>query len=408
MTGADRIATTIQSTVDAGELAGAAAMIWRDGRVIQTAAAGWRDIEAGLPIERDTLFRVASMTKPITSTAALMLVDEGRFALDDPIARWAPEFSEMRVLRSPDGPFDQTDPAERRITFDDLLTHRSGFTYGAFHSGPIAAAYDEALGGDIDSEVAPDDWIARLAELPLIDQPGEAFHYGHSTDLLGFLIARIEDAPLGEVLRHRIFDPLGMRDTGFTIPKEKRERRAGMYGFDDAGRLKPLSVAPGGATMAARPQDLLFVSGGQGLWSTLDDFTAFARIFVGGGVVDGVRLLKPETLAMMTSNRLSARQRAESRMLSRPIFAAGHGFGMGVAVVLEPEKALPTLCGGGVGSVGWPGAYGGWWQADPNDGSVFVFLAHSMPELRQLAEGIGLGVYSAIMQFQGLATTLEG
>ena len=406
MTGADRIATIIQSSVDAGELAGAATMIWRGGRVIHTTALGWRNIEAGLPIERDTLFRIASMTKPITSTAVLMLFDEGRFALDDPIARWAPEFSDMRVLRSPNGPLDQTDPAERSITFDDLLTHRSGLTYGEFHSGPIAAACDEALGAVIDSKVAPDDWIARLAALPLIDQPGKAFHYGHSTDLLGFLIARIEDAPLGEVLKRRIFDPLGMPDTGFTIPEEKRDRRAGMYGFDDAGRVKPLSVAPGGATMAVRPKDLLFVSGGQGLWSTLDDYTAFARMFVGGGAVDGMRLLKPETFAMMTSNRLSGLQRAESRMLGRSIFAAGHGFGMGVAVVLEPEKALSAVCGGGVGSVGWPGAYGGWWQADPNDGSIFVFLAHSMPELRQLAEGIGLGVYGAIMDFQSLATTL--
>ena len=407
MTGADRIVTTIESIVDAGELAGAATMIWRGGRVIHTAAVGCRDVEAGLPIERDTLFRIASMTKPITSTAALMLFDEGRFALDDPIARWAPEFSEMRVLRSPNGPLDQTDPAERTITFDDLLTHRSGLTYGEFHSGPIAKAYDEALGAVIDSEVAPDDWIGRLAALPLIDQPGEAFHYSHSTDLLGFLIARIEDAPLGEVLKRRIFDPLAMPDTGFTIPEEKRDRRAGMYGFDDAGRVKRLSVAPGRATMAARPAGLPFVSGGQGLWSTVDDYTTFGRIFVGGGAVDGVRLLKPETFAMMTSNRLSGRQRAESRMLGRSPFAVGHGFGMGVAVVLEPEKAFPNVCGGGVGSVGWPGAYGGWWQADPNDGSVFLFLAHSMPELRQLAEGIGLGVYSAIMEFQALATSLR-
>ena len=159
--------------------------------------------------------------------------------------------------------------------------------------------------------------------------------------------------------------------------------------------------------MAVRPHDLPFVSGGQGLWSTVDDYTAFARIFVGGGAVDGVRLLKPETFAMMTWNRLSDRQRAEARMLGRAAFAAGHGFGMGVAVVIEPEKAFPNVCGGGAGSVGWPGAYGGWWQADPNDGSVFVFLAHSMPELRQLAEGIGLGVYSAIMEFQSLATTLR-
>jgi CubicO group peptidase (beta-lactamase class C family) len=150
----------------------------------------------------------------------------------------------MRVLRSLDGPLDQTDPAERPITFEDLLTHRSGLTYGAFHAGPLASAYEEALGGEIDSHVAPDDWIARLAALPLIDQPGAAFHYGHSTDLLGLLIKRIDDAPLGDVLERRIFGPLGMKDTSFTVPPEKRGRRAGMYGFDEAGRLvKRLTAA---------------------------------------------------------------------------------------------------------------------------------------------------------------------
>src|SRR5215471_11281546 len=169
------ISTAIRAIVNAGGLAGAATLVWRAGKVIQAAGIGWRDVEAKLPIEGDTLFRIASMTKPITSAAALMLFEEGRFALNDPIARWAPEFSRMRVLRSHNGSLDQTDPAERPITFEDLLIHRSGLTYGAFHTGPIASAYKEALGRDIDSHVAPDDWIARLAALPLIDQPGAAF-----------------------------------------------------------------------------------------------------------------------------------------------------------------------------------------------------------------------------------------
>src|SRR6478736_3599381 len=215
MSGKDPIATATAAIVEAGVLAGAATLVWRGGHVVQTAAVGWRDMEAKLPIERSTLFRIASMTKPITSTAALMLLEEGRYTLDEPIARWAPEFSRMRVLRSLSGPLDQTDPAVRQITFRDLLTHRSGLTYGALHAGPIGKAYAEALGGDIDTDVAPDDWIARLAALPLIDQPGATLHYGHSTDLLGLLIARIEDAPLGDVLARRIFGPLGMKDTGF-------------------------------------------------------------------------------------------------------------------------------------------------------------------------------------------------
>jgi CubicO group peptidase (beta-lactamase class C family) len=161
----------LQKVVDSRELAGAATLVWRNGE-FQTACVGWRDVEANLPVEPDTIFRLASMTKPITSVAALMLVDEGRIALTDSIARYAPEFSHMRVLRSPDGPLDETDPAERPITFEDLLTHRAGFTYADFHRGPIAQAYRDALGGDIDSNVAPDEWIARLARLPLVGQPG--------------------------------------------------------------------------------------------------------------------------------------------------------------------------------------------------------------------------------------------
>ena len=182
--GAQQITDAIGEIVNAGSLAGAVTLVWQNNEVIQVAEVGWRNIELNLPIQRNTLFRIASMTKPITSTLALMLFDEGRFALNDPITRWAPEFSQMRVLRSPTSTLDQTVPAERLITFEDLLTHRSGLTYADWHSGPISKAYKEALGGDIDSEVHPDDWIARLATLPLIDQPGAAFHYGHSTDLL--------------------------------------------------------------------------------------------------------------------------------------------------------------------------------------------------------------------------------
>jgi CubicO group peptidase (beta-lactamase class C family) len=404
---ADPIAAAIGELVDAGELAGAAMLVWRDGKVIQQACVGWRDIAAGLPMVRDTLFRIASMTKPITSTAALMLMEEGRFALADPIARWAPEFAKMHVLRSPTGPLDQTVPAERPITFADLLTHRAGLSYGDFQQGPIAAAYQDALGGNIDSTIAPDEWITRLAALPLIDQPGALFHYSHATDLLGFLIARIEDAPLGDVLERRIFKPLGMKDTGFTVPKAKQDRRAGLSGFNATGRLTTLPAVPGGHALAERPAEMSYVSGGQGLWSTLDDYLAFARMFVSKGTVDGVRLLRPETLALMMTNQLTNQQRSQSKMSGMPIFAAGHGFGLGVAVVMEPEKADPTRCGGGIGAVGWPGAYGGWWQADPNDNSVLIFLTHSMVDLEQMANGFGLGAWMAITQFQALASTMQ-
>ncbi len=390
--------------VNAGALAGAATIVWRRGRVCAAASVGRRNVQSGLPIERDTIFRIASLTKPVTTVAALMLLDEGRIALDDAIGRYAPELLAMRVLRHADGPLEVTDPARRAITFRDVLTPRSGLTYGDFHRGPIGEAYQETLGPQIDNDLTPNEWMARLATLPLVDEPGAGFHYGHSTDLLGFLIARIEGTPLSDVLARRIFKPLGMADTGFTVPPHKRVRRAAFCGFDTDGQLMALTRAPGGHALLERPDDMTFESGGQGLWSTVDDYLAFARIFVEGGAVDGVRLLQPETLRMMASNQLTATQRATAHTLGRRPFAVGHGYGMGVAVVMEPEHANPLRCGGGAGAVGWPGAYGGWWQADPNDGSVLVFLAHSMVELEQIARGIGAGVWSAIRAFHTVAS----
>ena len=408
MTVVDTIGTAIQGYVDTGAIAGAATLVWRRGRGVRTASFGRRDLTTGLLVERDTIFRIASMTKPVTTIAALTLFEEGRFALDDPIVDYAPELAQMRVLRDPEGSLDETVEAIRHITFDDLLTHRSGLTYGDFHRGPIATAHREAIGGTVDNPLSPDEWIARLATLPLIDQPGAGFHYGHSTDLLGFLIARIEGAPLGGVLARRVFAPLGMSDTGFVVSSDKRARRAGLCGFDDEGHPLALAETPGGHARAERPDDMTFESGGQGLWSTLDDYLAFARLFVGGGAVDGVRLLRPETLTRMASNQLTRQQRDSSRMFGMPLFKVGHGYGMGVAVVTEPEQADPLRCGGGVGAVGWPGAWGGWWQADPGDESVLIFLAHNMVELHQMASGIGLGVWSAIATFQQLASVDDG
>ena len=396
------IEEVLNRSVEAGELAGAAAVIWRDGYVAETATVGRRDLRTGLPVERDTIFRIASMTKPMTTVVALMLHEEGRFDLDEPITNCAPEFARMRVLRDSEGALDRTDDAARPITFRDLLTHRSGLTYGDFHRGPIASAHEEMLGPQIDSPLTPDEWIGRLAALPLIDQPGAGFHYGLSTDLLGFLVARLDGARLGEVLARRLFKPLGMRDTAFVVPDAQRHRRAGLCGFDHEGRLTALSCAPGGHALDERPDGMTFESGGQGLWSTLDDYLAFARMLIGDG--DGAPLLRRQTLAMITSNQLTAEQRATARLLGLPVFATGHGYGMGVAVVLEPEHANPLRCRGSVGTLGWPGAYGSWWQADPGDRSVLIFLAHNMVELGQMAQGVGLGVWSAISSFHEFAT----
>ncbi len=400
------VTSELERHVDAGVLAGVVAGVWQHGKLVRQSCVGVRELETRSAMHPDAIFRIASMTKPITSTVALMLLEEGRFALADPISRWAPEFTHMRVVSSPSGDMEHTEPANRAITFDDLLTHRAGFTYGPFHQGPLARAYADSLGGDIDSHVAPDEWISRLASLPLVQQPGAALHYGHSTDLLGLLLARIADAPLGDVLQGRLFGPLGMADTGFTVPTSKVARKAGLVGFDDAGKLTPLRTCPGGSTVAVRPDTMTFVSGGQGLWSTLTDYGRFARMFVEDGTVDGVRLLKPETLKLMTANHLTPVQRTRSNVGGLPLFATGHGFGLGVAVVMDPSKCLATVCSGGEHTVGWPGGFGGWWQADPTNGSVMVFLCHNMVERHQFARGIGMSVYEAIAQFHAHASNI--
>lgn len=389
-------AQPLQPLIDAGELAGAATLIWREGEIVDLATLGWRDPDARLPVTRDTLFRVASLTKPITALAALTLVDEGRLDLEAPLTPWLPELEGARVLRSDEAALSDTRPAPRALTLLDLLTHRAGLSYADFLQGPLAEAYREALGPQIDNPLSPDAWIARLATLPLLDPPGERFRYGHASDLLGFLIARVEGAPLAEVLRRRVFEPLGMVDTGFEVPEAKRARCAAPCGFDAQGRLVTRATVPGGHALPERPEGMAFCSGGQGLWSTLDDYLAFARVFLEGG------LLRPETSALMRRNQLSPAQRARSTMFGRPLFARGHGYGLGLAVVMEPEHADPLVCGGGLGAVGWPGAYGSWWRADPAERSVRLFLTHNMVEAEQLAQGVGFGVWAAISAFQAV------
>jgi CubicO group peptidase (beta-lactamase class C family) len=395
--------STLRDHIARGELAGVVALVSRPGHPIRRIALGRRDVEKNLPINNDTIFRIASLTKPVTSVAALTLLDEGRFELDEPITRIAPELANMRVLKDPNGPLDETVPAARANTFRDLLTHRSGLTYAEFQRGPIGAACTATLGTQIDNALSPDEWIAKLATLPLVDQPGAGFHYGVSTDLLGFLMARIAGTSLSTLMRQRVFEPLGMRDTAFNVPHDKLHRQAALTGFDEAGHLVTLRVTPGNHALAERPDTMTFEGGGGGLFSTADDYLAFARLFVGQGAVDGVRILRPDTCALMMSNQLTPAQRADTRMLGRSPFARGHGFGLGVAVVMEPEHADVLRCRGGVGTVGWPGAYGSWWQADPTDGSVLIFMSHNMVELPQLARGIGLATWTAIATFHSLA-----
>jgi CubicO group peptidase (beta-lactamase class C family) len=365
-----QVAPALQGIIDQGALSGAVTLVWRKGEVVQTHALGHRDIEGGQPMTRDTLFRIASMTKPVTSIAVMMLVEEGKLKLDDPVARWLPELANMQVLKDPTGPVDATVPAARDITVEDLLTHRSGLAYGFTSMGPIAYAHEEKLGSALANTHSPDSWLKALGELPLSYQPGDRFHYSHATDVLGFLVARIEGKSIGEVLQARVFGPLGMVDTSFWVAPEKRGRMAKLYQAPPEGALKDVSL-PHGATPPA------FEGGGGGLISTADDYLKFARMMLGRGEVDGVRLVKPETIDLMAANRLTEEQRGHGFM-GMP-FWLSQGFGLGLSMILDAEKHQ-WMGAGAEGSYGWPGAFGTWWQADPANDMILIFLIQdSMP-----------------------------
>ncbi len=398
------IEPALKSVVDSGDLSGAVTLVWRDGEELQFNAIGQRNIEAGLPMTRDTLFRIASMTKPITSAAAMMLLEEGKLALEDPITRWAPEFSNMRVLKDPTGPVEDTYPSPRDITIEDLMTHRAGLAYGFTSIGPIAYAHQAALGDVLNIDMRPDDWMKALASLPLSYPPGERFHYSHATDVLGFIVGRIGGKGLREFLFERFFRPLGMVDTDFYTPPEKRGRQAVVYRLnEELSRLEPVAF-----TQFDSPPN--FTGGGGGLISTLDDYLKFARMMLNEGELDGRRYLKPETVRLMRANRLTDAQR-EIPFMGIP-FWLGQGFGLGLSVITDPEKQ-EWMGAGSKGAFGWPGAFGTWWQASPADGLILIYLIqNSMPlgpeAAAQLATGQRMAARAALPVFQKQAYAAIG
>jgi CubicO group peptidase (beta-lactamase class C family) len=378
------------------KLGGVNCILWQDGHILYQETVGYKNVETKESMSFDTIFRIASMTKPITSVLAMMLHEEGKLNPDDPITKWFPQFGKMKVLKNQT---HESEDAEKDITILDLLTHTAGFTYSGFQKGKLKADYNRVLGGDIDNNFTIEEWINGLASLPLINQPGEIFNYGKSTDLLGFLISKIEGKPLGKVLEEKIFNPLSMTDTFFDVPDNKKHRCASNMGFDEAGNLINLETVPSKMAFTKRPHGLEFESGSGGLWSTISDYLKFARIFVENGSSDGIQILKKETMDWMCSNHLTPSQRQHSKLMGTAVFKDNVGFGLGVAVVTGESPFLSMLCSGSIGSVGWPGAYGSWWSADPVKKSVAIFLTHSMTELDQLAQGIGYELYEAMDTF---------
>jgi CubicO group peptidase (beta-lactamase class C family) len=378
------------------KIGGVNCILWQDGEILYQESDGYKNIETKELLTIDTIFRIASMTKPITSVLTMMLYEERKLNLDNPITKWFPQFGNMKVLKNQP---DEYEDANKDITILDLLTHRAGFTYSGFQKGKLKTDYDRVLGGDIDNELTIEQWINGLASLPLVSQPGEIFNYGKSTDLLGLLISKIEGKPLSKVMEEKIFNPLSMTDTFFDVPGNKKNRCASNIGFDEFGNVTNLETVPSKMAFKERPHGLEFESGSGGLWSTIADYLKFARIFVENGSPEGIQILKKETKDLMCSNHLTPAQRQHSKLMGTPMFKDNFGFGLGVAVVMRESPYLSMPCAGSVGSVGWPGAYGGWWSADPVKKSVAIFLTHSMTELDQLAQGIGFELYEAIDMF---------
>jgi CubicO group peptidase (beta-lactamase class C family) len=386
----------MKGVVDAGDLSGMVTLVWRDGEEVQLNIVGQRDIEKKKPMTRDTLFRIASMTKPITSVAALMLMEEGKIRLDDPITKWLPEFADMKVLKDPEGPLHETYPAPRIITVEDLMTHRSGFAYAFTSSGPIGKAHEDVLGQPLDNNKTPDQWLAALATLPLTYPPGQQLHYSHSTEVLGFLIGRVTGTTYRDFIMERILSPLGMKDTDFYVPKDKRDRAAVVYQQDqETGTLKPVPFPQYDSPPA-------YTAGGGGLISTLDDYLLFARMLLNKGELNGRRYITRETFELMTTNHLSEDQR-QIPFLGMPMWS-GLGFGLGLSVVMDPVKH-EWMGAGSQGSFGWPGAFGTWWQADPQKNMILIFLIQNYTPLTpdmagQAVTGARMGARVACPMFQ--------
>jgi CubicO group peptidase (beta-lactamase class C family) len=357
--------------VESGTVPGLVALAYQRGRehaeVIGTTGFG-----SSMPMRRDTIFRLASTTKPITAAGAMILVEECRLRLDDPVDEWLPELKDRRVLRTVDSPIDDTVPAKRPITLRDLLTFRSG--YGeAFFLSP-SCPFQAALSGaglslaEWPFAGTPDEFMKRLGALPLVHQPGERWLYHTSGEILGVLIARVTGTSLGEFLRERIFEPLGMADTGFSVPEADLHRLPACYGTDMVtGKLTVLQEAGGG--YAAQPGG--FESGAGGLVSTADDLLAFGRMMlVNGG---GERILSRPSVDLMTMDHLTPDQKAASPFFEG--FWDSRGWGLGMSVVTARRDVAD-----GPGRFGWDGAFGTSWYVDPVEELVGVLMVQRRPD----------------------------
>ena len=381
--------------LDTGRLKGALTLVARRGEIAHFRALGLADAERGTPMREDTIFRIYSMTKPITSAAFMMLVEEGLVALDDPVSKYIPDWANLGVYAGGFMETFRTTPPSRPMLIVDLLRHTSGLTYGFQQRTNIDAAYRKLGLGEVETKGTLDTMVAALAGVPLEFSPGSAWNYSVSTDILGYLIGRISGKPFQDFLHERLLAPLGMDDTGFFVPADKADRFAACYG------LGPKGVAlQDDPTTSPYLQPPTFYSGGGGLVSTAADYLKFCRMILGGGSAGGVQLLSPKTVQLMGANHLGGR---DLSTMSRSLFSeaayAGLGFGLGFATTIDPAA---TLIPASAGDLSWGGAASTFFWIDPHEDLIAILMTQLLPssaypirrELRTL-------VYSAFTESAG-------
>jgi CubicO group peptidase (beta-lactamase class C family) len=366
--GLEQLHAAMAARVQRGELPGLVTLV-AQGEDVRVDAIGQKAFGNGEPMRRETLFRIASMTKPILAAATLMLVEEGKLHLDDPIDRWLPELANRRVLKRIDGPLDETVPANRPITVEDLLTMRMGFGM-IMEPSPdppyaiVRAGFELQLAlsqPDPRTPHTPDEWIKRFGTLPLMYQPGERWQYNVASMVLGVLVARIANQAFEDLLRERIFEPLGMHTTGFWLPLEITRSLPSHYMTNfETGQNELRNVS----TPEEWSRPPAFPSGAGGLVSTVDDYVKFGRLLLNRGVWEGKRLLKEASVEAMTSNQLTAEQIATGGVI-----LGGQGWGYGQAVTVQPSDEWPVP-----GRYGWAGGYGTNWFNDPHRGIVAIVM----------------------------------
>ena len=364
----DRIGAWMRGWIASGRLAGMSALVHRRGQTAYHAYEGLADRERGLPMAADTVVRLYSMTKPLTSVALMMLYEEGLFQLDDPIHAVLPCFADMRVWA---GDGRDPVPAERPITYRDLLTHTSGLTYGFMNATAVDAMYRDA-GVDFQTAAATlGEVVERAAALPLLAQPGTRWNYSIATDVLGHLVATLSGQPFDAFLSERVLGPLGMGDTGFRVREDQRARFAANYARGDDGGAVLLDDPATSRFLEAR-----LPSGGGGLVGTAGDYMRFCRFLLGQGELDGVRLLGRKTVALMMTNHLDGDMAAMGQARFSESSYTGIGFGLGFSVMLDPARAQIV---GTAGECAWGGAASTAFWVDPAEDMAVVFLTQLTP-----------------------------